>query len=70
MVFEVIPDLRRKRIPGTGHSNHERTVSSAGSRCRYDKISATCSSVLTLRRSAKYAGAEPYFTSNISTHSL
>jgi len=28
------------------------------------------SSVQTLHRSAKYAGAEPYFTSNISTHSL
>jgi len=36
------PELRRKRIPGTGRSDHERTIDSAGSRSRYDKISAAC----------------------------
>jgi len=36
------PELRRKRIPGTGRSNHERTIGSAGSRSRYDKIYAAC----------------------------
>ena len=33
-------------------------------------VERNCSSVQTLHRSARYAGAEPYFTSNISTHSL
>jgi len=36
------PELRRQRIPGTGRSNHERTVGSAGSCSLYDKISAAC----------------------------
>jgi len=64
------PELRRKCIPGTGHSNHERIVDSVGSHSWYDKISVACWSVQTLHRFAKYAGAEPYFSSNISTHSL
>ena len=31
------PELRRKRIPGTVRSDHERAIGSPGSRSRYDK---------------------------------
>jgi len=40
------PELRRKRIPGTGRSDHERTIGSAGSRSRYDKISGLLSVIV------------------------
>jgi len=41
-LWHTCPELGWKRISGTEHSDHECTVSSAGSHSQYDKIYAAC----------------------------